>query len=166
MTDTRNRILALAATALMAVAANALILPPDSVSIADSIRHANKAQLILPAGLEQRIESNGEAAANATESENANNAGASAHRSRTGFRVEVFADNGRSAKLQAASKKRMMSARFPQQRVYLVFEAPFWRVRMGDFTSRAAAESALADVRRVFPALRGDLRVVRSAINP
>lgn len=86
--------------------------------------------------------------------------------SRTGFRVEVFADNNvRTAKAQATSKKNQIESRFPQYRVYLVFEAPFWRVRLGDFSNRGGAESALAEVKAAFPELRDNLRIVRSSIN-
>jgi hypothetical protein len=88
-------------------------------------------------------------------------------RSKNGFRVEVFSDNKvQTAKAQAASKKRLLQARLPQYKVYLVFEAPYWRVRLGDFTNRSAAEAAMSEVKRAFPAFATDLRVVRSTINP
>lgn len=84
-----------------------------------------------------------------------------------GYRVEVFADNNvRTAKVAASNRKRQLQARLPQYRVYMVFESPFWRVRLGDFTSRSEAESALAEVRRAMPGLRSGLRIVRSQINP
>lgn len=87
-------------------------------------------------------------------------------KNRSGYRVEVFADNNvRTAKVQASNKKRSLQARFPQYGVYLVFEAPFWRVRVGDFTNRSAAESAMAEIRQAMPSLSSSLRVVRSAIN-
>jgi hypothetical protein len=88
-------------------------------------------------------------------------------RGRSGYRVEVFADNKvQTAKAQAASKKRLLQARLPQYKVYLVFEAPYWRVRLGDFTNRSAAEAAMSEVRQAFPSFSTDLRIVRSSINP
>lgn len=158
----------LVAAALCAVAAKAASLSADSVavSIVDSLRLSGKATVLQPEKLSARVqleENTQQAAPEKTES--AENAGS--HRSRMGYRVEVFADNNvRSAKVQAASRKRAIQSRFPDHKVYLVFEAPFWRVRMGDFHSRAAAESIAAEVRTAFPAMRSGVRVVRSSIVP
>jgi hypothetical protein len=85
--------------------------------------------------------------------------------SRQGYRVEVFADNNpRTAKQTASAKKRNLESRFRQYPVYMVFESPYWRVRLGDFKSRAEAEAAMREVRSAFPAYANDLRIVRSTI--
>lgn len=85
---------------------------------------------------------------------------------RTGFRVEVFADNNvRTAKARAAAKRTQLMSRLPQYRVYVTFEAPFWRVRLGDFATKAAADAAMAQVRQALPSAGADLRVVRCQIN-
>ncbi len=82
-----------------------------------------------------------------------------------GYRVEIFADNNpRNAKSQALARRRNVSARFPKYDSYMIFESPYWRVRVGDFRSRSEAESAMAEIRRAFPAYTHDLRIVRSKI--
>lgn len=118
-----------------------------------------------PASLAKRLERT-EGLITETENEDTSETASASRRGRSGYRVEVFADNNvRTAKVQAASRKRQIEQRLPQYRAYLVFESPFWRVRMGDFTTRAEAEAAMADVRRVLPSLKSGLRIVRSNIN-
>jgi hypothetical protein len=83
----------------------------------------------------------------------------------TGFRVEVFSDNNpRTAKATASIKKRNLEARFKNYPVYMVFESPFWRVRLGDFKTRGEAEGAMQEIRSAFPSYAKDLRIVKSNI--
>lgn len=80
--------------------------------------------------------------------------------------MEVFADNNvRTAKSRATAKRRNLMARLPQYRVYLTFQSPYWRVRVGDFRTRGEAEGAMAEIRRIFPSYSSDLRIVRDRIN-
>lgn len=139
---------------------------PDSVAVT-IVRAINDSGVVVveqPAALDKRLERVEESNAESAENDVKANSGV---RSRSGYRVEVFADNNvRTAKVAAANRKRQLQARLPQYKVYLVFEAPFWRVRIGDFTSRSEAESALAEVRRVMPGQKSGLRIVRCTINP
>lgn len=139
---------------------------PDSVAVT-IVRAINDSGVVVveqPAGLDKRLERVEESNVESTENEVRGNSGV---RSRSGYRVEVFADNNvRTAKVAAANRKRQLQARLPQYKVYLVFEAPFWRVRIGDFSSRSEAESALAEVRRAMPGQKSGLRIVRCTINP
>lgn len=84
---------------------------------------------------------------------------------KNGYRIEVYADNNRNAKTQAADRQARVQSRFPQYRVYTIFEAPFWRVRLGDFRSRNEATDVMTDVKRAFPSYSPYLRVVRDRIN-
>lgn len=82
-----------------------------------------------------------------------------------GYRVEIFADNNaRTARGNAQSRRDGVMSRLPQYPAYMVFESPYWRVRVGDFATRAEAEAAMADIRRAFPSFSPDLRIVRSRI--
>lgn len=85
---------------------------------------------------------------------------------RTGYRVQVFDDNNpRTARTEAQNRKRMMESRFPEWHAYLQFNSPYWRVKVGDFRSRGEAEGAIEDMRRAFPYMSGQLRIVRDRIN-
>lgn len=85
---------------------------------------------------------------------------------RTGYRVQVFDDNNpRSARANAESAERRIRAEFPHLRSYLSFNSPYWRVKVGDFRTRAEAEAAMAEIRQALPSLAPYLRVMRDKIN-
>lgn len=65
-----------------------------------------------------------------------------------GFRVQVFAGRDIQAATMAETQAR---ADFEKQglKVYLIFEAPFYKVRVGDFTDRNDAENARDLARRL-----------------
>ena len=131
---------------------------PDSVDIVRELNGTGRIHITHPADLQLRSNSTDDAAGD--------NSNVSRPRSGTGFRVEVFADNNvRTAKSRATAKRRNLMARLPQYRVYLTFQSPYWRVRVGDFRTRGEAEGAMAEIRRIFPSYSSDLRIVRDRIN-
>ena len=83
-----------------------------------------------------------------------------------GFRVQVFSDNNaRTAKNEARVKAQSISEAIPHYRTYVTFDAPYWRLRVGDFRLRADAEAAADEIKRLFPAYSREVRVVRDRIN-
>lgn len=139
--------------------------PNDSVpNIINALNESGKFKIEQPENLLKRLERSSEPRHS---EENAHSGSATSSSKKTGYRVEVFADNNvRTAKAQASSKRRQLQSRLPQYKVYLVFDSPFWRVRLGDFPTRSQAENALQEVRKAFPSLRKDTRIVRSVIIP
>lgn len=130
---------------------------PDSIDIVRTLNNSGNIHISQPAELQLRSNDTDDA----DESSNV-----SRPRSGSGFRVEVFADNNvRTAKSRATAKRRHLMARLPQYRVYLTFQSPYWRVRVGDFRTRGEAEGAMAEIRRIFPSFSSDLRIVRDRIN-
>jgi preprotein translocase subunit SecD len=152
---------------LLSSAASALAVEPNDsiVNITKSLNDSGKIVVKQPAELTKRLDKVEEEQSSSQDNDTQSTAVQT--RSKNGYRVEVFADNKvQTAKAQAASKKRLLQAKFPQYKTYLVFEAPYWRVRLGDFTNRSAADAAMSEVRQAFPSFSTDLRVVRSTINP
>lgn len=132
---------------------------PDSIDIVRELNSTGRINITQPDGIQLRDTPT-------DNDENADNSGVSRPRSGTGYRVEVFADNNvRTAKSRATAKQRNIKARLPQYRVYLTFQSPYWRVRVGDFRTRGEAEGAMAEIRRLFPSYSSDLRIVRDRIN-
>jgi len=83
-----------------------------------------------------------------------------------GYRVQVFSDNNvRTAKAEAASKQRVISARFPQYQTYVRYTSPYWRLKVGDFRTQQEANAAAEELRKAFPAYSKEIRVVRDRIS-
>ncbi|MBR1630568.1 MAG: SPOR domain-containing protein [Paludibacteraceae bacterium] len=78
-----------------------------------------------------------------------------------GFRVQVFSSNNqRTAKPEAIQMESKMLNAFPNISTYRFFQAPFWKVRMGDFRTKDEAEALCVSIIKAFPQLRGDVYAV------
>lgn len=83
-----------------------------------------------------------------------------------GYRVQVFSDNNvRTAKAEATSKQRVISARFPQYQTYVRYTSPYWRLKVGDFRTQQEANAAADELRKAFPSYSKEIRVVRDRIS-
>lgn len=83
-----------------------------------------------------------------------------------GFRIQVFSDNNsRTAKNEARTKSQNITEAFPHLRTYVTYDAPYWRLRVGDFRSRTDAEEAAEEIKSRFPSYSREVRVVRDRIN-
>lgn len=83
-----------------------------------------------------------------------------------GYRVQVFSDNNiRTAKSEANSKQRLISARFPQYQTYVMYTSPYWRLKVGDFRTQQEANAAAEELRKAFPSYSKEIRVVRDRVN-
>lgn len=84
---------------------------------------------------------------------------------KAGYRIQVYSDNNqRQAKAKAQRIAASIGKQFPHYGLYLTYNAPYWRLRVGDFTSQEAARSAMSALRSKFPSLAGDMRVVRDKV--
>jgi len=83
-----------------------------------------------------------------------------------GYRIQAFsANNSNNGKVQAQQRARAIAMRFPQYRSYISYNAPSWRLRIGDFKSQEDAQKALQRVRAAFPAYGREMIIVRDRIN-
>lgn len=83
-----------------------------------------------------------------------------------GYRVQVFSDNNSStAKNEARAKARNISERFPEWRTYVIYNSPYWRLKVGDFRTQREADDAAEDIKKAFPSYGKEVRVVRDRIN-
>lgn len=84
---------------------------------------------------------------------------------KAGYRIQVFSDNNqRTAKNQAQNIATMIGEEYPSFGLYLTYKAPYWRLRVGDFLTEEEARETMSEMRRKFPSLSGDMRVVRERI--
>lgn len=86
----------------------------------------------------------------------------------SGFRIQVFSDgsNQRTLEQRARARGNAIVARFPKYRgqVYSHSSSPNWYTRVGNFRTQEEASAALAELKRAFPSIGNEMRVVRSQI--
>lgn len=161
-----------AAIALAATAASAQLVVPSAMTsfehIADddSTEVVSTITVIQPVELEARIYSykvNGEAERDSTAEAAAEGV---TTESRQGFRVQVLSDsNQRTAQNEARSKEKLINERFPEYETYIVYNSPYWRLKVGDFRTEFDAETAADEIKRAFPQFAREVRIVRDRIN-
>ena len=129
-------------------------------TVADALNTTGSISVIQPAALNNRLKIVHAEVAETDVNES------SAPKVRAGYRVQVFDDNNvRSAKQDAQARKQQIESHFPDYPVYVTFNSPYWRVKVGDFKNRGEAEAAMAEIRHAFPAMAKSLRIVRDRIN-
>ena len=82
-----------------------------------------------------------------------------------GFRVQVYSSNqqqGAKEEAQALRDELLSTLRLS---VYLTYNSPMWKVRVGDFTTRSEAEEWRDVIKKQFPKLQGNIYVVPDDIN-
>jgi hypothetical protein len=80
----------------------------------------------------------------------------------TGYRVQIYSSNAsRKAKETATQWKTDLETAFPNLKTYLVYQAPFWKVRVGDFTHYAEAVLFSKELTKAFPKQAGEIIVVK-----
>ena len=88
------------------------------------------------------------------------------HDTSNGFRVQVFSSNTqRTAKSDAFRIEKQIQDQFPDVAVYVNYTSPFWKVRVGDFTSNEDAQNLRNQIISAFPNLRTETYIVKEQIN-
>lgn len=164
----RIRLLILAiGIVLLGIKASAQSAPADTAAIISEIEATGKIKINMPQSLYPYLGDTSVAVKEEAEADDTTVGEQSTRKtSRVGYRVQVFDDNNvRTAKHEAEARKRQMESRFPEFRVYMQFNSPYWRVKVGDFRTRSEADAAMAAIRSAFPGFGNQLRIVRDHIN-
>lgn len=78
-----------------------------------------------------------------------------------GFKIQVFSGNNqRSSRDEANSKQRMINNAFPELETVVLFESPFWRLRVGNFETRGEAKVVMEELKKHFPSFGREMYVV------
>lgn len=64
-----------------------------------------------------------------------------------GFRVLVISTNDRNKVIEAKTK---MYREFPELKAYMMYQAPFFRLKVGNFKERIEAEDYLSKIQRIY----------------
>lgn len=82
-----------------------------------------------------------------------------------GYRIQVFAGNNqRISKSEAYTKESDVKSIFPEMSTYVVFTAPFWRLRVGDFQTFQEAQRMMVKLRAEFPAFGREMSIIKEKI--
>ncbi len=68
-----------------------------------------------------------------------------------GFRIQVFFESGNNSKKLANDTRDEFLGLFEETSAYVLFNEPYYKVRVGDFRSRMDAEGALEKISREYP---------------
>jgi hypothetical protein len=69
-------------------------------------------------------------------------------RAAPGFRILVVSSNNRNKVIEA---KTMMYREFPELKAYMMYQSPFFRLKVGNFRERVDAEEYLPRIQRFYP---------------
>lgn len=148
---------------LLSAAASAIAVTAqdNTVTLIDHIESDGIIDVVAPAKLQQRLRP----AERVEESTSEAKQGVTPTRA-GGFRVQVFSDNNaRTAKAEAQLRARNISTRFPNHRTYVVYNSPFWRLKVGDFRNQLDAQQFADEIKHAFPAYSREVRVVRDRVS-
>ena len=82
-----------------------------------------------------------------------------------GFRVQVFSSNRqKTAKADAYKVEKLVKESTIEVPVYVLYNPPFFKVRLGDFRTKEEAQAFMEEVVRTLPQLQAETYVVRDQI--
>lgn len=68
-----------------------------------------------------------------------------------GYRIQIAAYSGVNSKSQAENAKNSFNNLFPYTKAYLVYNEPYFKVRVGNYQSRLQAYRDLENIRLTYP---------------
>ena len=68
-----------------------------------------------------------------------------------GYRIQIFFGSGRTARDDANETKAKFLSYFPDTRAHILYQSPFYKVRVGDFRTKNEALKFYRRVQRRFP---------------
>ncbi|MCK5766692.1 MAG: SPOR domain-containing protein [Bacteroidales bacterium] len=68
-----------------------------------------------------------------------------------GYRIQIFEESGNKSSTRAREVMAEFSVKYPDIPVYLTWQAPNFKVRVGDFGTRMSAEGFLNKIKRNYP---------------
>jgi hypothetical protein len=69
-------------------------------------------------------------------------------RAAPGYRILVISSNNRNKVIEAKTK---MYREFPELKTYMMYQSPFFRLKVGNFKERTDAEEYLSRIQRFYP---------------
>jgi hypothetical protein len=67
-----------------------------------------------------------------------------------GYRIQIFNASGTNSKKQANDVKADLMQKYPEIESYVIYQAPNFKVRLGDFRNRMEAQKVLNDIKKEY----------------
>lgn len=68
-----------------------------------------------------------------------------------GYRIQIYFDSGNQSKQNALEAKTKFENRNIDEEAYVLFEDPYYKVRIGDFRTKVEAEGFLKHISNIYP---------------
>jgi hypothetical protein len=68
-----------------------------------------------------------------------------------GYRIQIYFDSGNYSKKGALNAKALFLTKYPNVAAYIIFQEPYYKVRVGDFRTKMEAEGFLEKIKYDFP---------------
>lgn len=81
-----------------------------------------------------------------------------------GYKIQAYSGNLANSRGIASAREKQINALYPELMPVVEYDAPFWRLRVGNFIEREEAQQTLQELRKAFPAFSREMYIVRSQI--
>ena len=82
-----------------------------------------------------------------------------------GYRVQVYSGNNpRTSRGEAQEKQAKIKALYPGIETYVIYRAPFWILRAGDYSSFEEASYMHRSLKEAFPQDRNEIKIIEDDI--
>lgn len=68
-----------------------------------------------------------------------------------GYRIQIYFESGNYSKNKAFGEKGKFMARYPDVAAYVIFQEPYYKVRVGNFRNKLEAEAFKARIKEQWP---------------
>lgn len=85
-------------------------------------------------------------------------------RSTWGYRIQIYTGNRSNSKNEAYNRAIQVRNAIPEYRCYINYQSPFWKVTMGDYTSREEASKAMLQLKQLLPSVAKEAYIIREKI--
>ncbi len=144
---------------MVAMMANGQVSKTSGSDIVSHLNNETRGQVnvTMPAALKERLK---------PENGNADNGMPSKSlKSNVGYRIQAYSGSGTRSRQEAQGRMSAITAKYPHLRSNIVYKAPSWRLRVGDYRTRQEAKDALEGLKAAFPSYAKELTIVVDKIS-
>lgn len=82
----------------------------------------------------------------------------------SGYRIQVYSGNLSNSKSIATERRNQINALYPDLLPTVEYDAPFWKVRVGNFVEHNEAQAKMAELQKAFPSFAREMYIIRSQV--